>query len=615
MPFSSSNAPEYVDDKIVLDTSEQTPLASTRTLCDPPSVSFNTNYSLTLMDLSSARFESDFQPTPDNGHAREFETAFCRDFSCCGLRLVDMHHLLQHYEECHVRFEDDVDDMFDDSEFFDEDGWSDSDTACPSPFPASSSSSPSELAAGQRSGLVSGSGSTPNMSAFSSPSLTSATAAATQLSARANQNSFFSSPYADQTTRPSPFLLFHPSSSNDDLSLTSFNNSIHPSSLQAFSASFKAPSKRKVSSTDVYLEDEVEMETEESEFSEDCSAFSNTILRTRAFSTSSSSSTRSRTSIRLAKRQAIGRGRSSSSSSLSRTQAQVTKNAGSFGKIEKRENYSGLDQPSLDILDFNLNLFPNTTTAQGPGSFVVDIRHRDEVVSLLEDIGKASSSGDRPYRCTISGCDKAYKNPNGLKYHNQHGHSSGDDAPETKPYVCTFLDCGRRYKNLNGLKYHVEHCHPNLIGALRAHHSGLTSNPYLFGPYSSHALTIEAALTAIESPMMLAATNALLTHTATSSDKTKEKETASSRSRTRSSTPATTPSSGPGPGPEIGAFQMLMDMHASSELLAPSIRSGLAHGLEVEGGSVSTGLGGGLDPTPSPLRHHRHPHPSSSDSR
>ncbi|KAG0040660.1 hypothetical protein BGZ82_000081 [Podila clonocystis] len=528
MTFSNStNTLEYVDERAV-DTSEQNPLGSTRTLCDPPSVSFSTNYCLTLMDLSSARFESDFQPAPDNSHAREFETAFCRDFACCGLRLVDLHDLLQHYEECHVRFEDDVDDMFDDSEFFDEDGWSDSDTACPSPFPTSSSS-PVELAAGPRSGL--GPRSTPN--------------------------------------------IF-------------------------------APSKRKVSPTDAYLEEEVEMETEESEFSEDSSAFSNTILRTRTSSTSSSSSTRSRTSLRLAKRQALSRGHSSS---LPRTQTQMTNIAGSFGKVENGDS-SRLDEPSLDFLDFSLNHFPNTTTAQGSGQFVVDIRHRDEVVSLLEDIGKASSSGDRPYRCTVSGCDKAYKNPNGLKYHNQHGHSSGDDAPETKPYVCTFLDCGRRYKNLNGLKYHVEHCHPNLIGALRAYHSGLTSNPNLFGPYSSHALTIDAAMAAIESPMMLAATNALLTHTSMSSDKAKERETTSRRSRTRSTTPTTAPGSGPGPGPgpgpEIGASRMLIDIHASTGLLTPSIISGLAHGLAVEGGSVSAGLGGGLDSTPSPLRLHPH---------
>ncbi|KAK3829313.1 MAG: hypothetical protein J3Q66DRAFT_258267, partial [Benniella sp.] len=68
------------------------------------------------------------------------------------------------------------------------------------------------------------------------------------------------------------------------------------------------------------------------------------------------------------------------------------------------------------------------------------------------------------YRCQVSGCDKAYKNPNGLKYHNQHGHCStaglaDTEGPESKPYVCTFMECGKRYKNLNGLKYHIEHSH------------------------------------------------------------------------------------------------------------------------------------------------------------
>lgn len=34
---------------------------------------------------------------------------------------------------------------------------------------------------------------------------------------------------------------------------------------------------------------------------------------------------------------------------------------------------------------------------------------------------------EKPYRCIIPGCDKAYKNPNGLKYHNLHGHCEGED--------------------------------------------------------------------------------------------------------------------------------------------------------------------------------------------
>lgn len=64
---------------------------------------------------------------------------------------------------------------------------------------------------------------------------------------------------------------------------------------------------------------------------------------------------------------------------------------------------------------------------------------------------------DRPYKCKISGCNKAYKNPGGLKYHLHHGHCEDTGDPEMnnimhKPYQCTILECGKRYKNLNGLK-------------------------------------------------------------------------------------------------------------------------------------------------------------------
>ena len=81
----------------------------------------------------------------------------------------------------------------------------------------------------------------------------------------------------------------------------------------------------------------------------------------------------------------------------------------------------------------------------------------------------------KPFRCPVIGCEKAYKNQNGLKYHKAHGHATqqlhenGDGTfsivnPETsapypgtlgmekeKPFKCDY--CGKRYKNLNGLKY------------------------------------------------------------------------------------------------------------------------------------------------------------------
>lgn len=110
----------------------------------------------------------------------------------------------------------------------------------------------------------------------------------------------------------------------------------------------------------------------------------------------------------------------------------------------------------------------------------------------------------KPFRCPVIGCEKAYKNQNGLKYHKQvsslfssaltnlltyiqHGHQNqqlkeNDDGtfsivdpltsipyPGTigmekeKPYRCEM--CGKRYKNLNGLKYHRAHaprCNPEL---------------------------------------------------------------------------------------------------------------------------------------------------------
>ncbi|KAL2015705.1 hypothetical protein VTK56DRAFT_5006 [Thermocarpiscus australiensis] len=111
----------------------------------------------------------------------------------------------------------------------------------------------------------------------------------------------------------------------------------------------------------------------------------------------------------------------------------------------------------------------------------------------------------KPFKCPVIGCEKAYKNQNGLKYHKTHGHSTqqlhenGDGTfsivnPETstpypgtlgmekeKPFKCEV--CGKRYKNLNGLKYHKQHslmCDPDL----RAQHQTLLStmmqNPATF---------------------------------------------------------------------------------------------------------------------------------------
>jgi hypothetical protein len=55
----------------------------------------------------------DFQQCKPQGNidttleSRKLEADYCRDFSCCGLVLNDLHDLLQHYEESHVQDEED----------------------------------------------------------------------------------------------------------------------------------------------------------------------------------------------------------------------------------------------------------------------------------------------------------------------------------------------------------------------------------------------------------------------------------------------------------------------------------------------------------------------------
>lgn len=77
-----------------------------------------------------------------------------------------------------------------------------------------------------------------------------------------------------------------------------------------------------------------------------------------------------------------------------------------------------------------------------------------------DEEGTTGSSKDRPYVCPVEGCGKTYKNSNGLKYHTVHGHDrDGKDVAE-KPHRCPFAGCAKRYKNPNGLKYHILHGHP-----------------------------------------------------------------------------------------------------------------------------------------------------------
>lgn len=508
-------------------------------------------------------------------HARELETAFCRDFYCCGLTLLDLHDLLQHYEECHVRFEEDEDCRLsvngsddEDSEFFDEDSWSDSES-----LSSSSGSSSSPLGSGSGGSLSINSRTTgqhhrhhrhqPYFQQYPNGSVIS-----TSKHGNASSSASFFMPQSPSRQGGGGGRMHH------HLHTDNTNSTTH--ALEIFSASLGGVPKRKavVSLSDIYAEDEGGYEHDDGDPS---SAFLNTILRTRATSSNIGFAT-SNPFGPPAKRQLLEPAKQQQQQQCSQQNPQQherlhpitgepirsvdksensiaygASNSNSYGNSDKsiRVHSSGFAggsmagtagaygrgnaQGSLSSICPNMLLggsVPTTSSVRGLSllnqspyiAAAADLmRQRDEVFSIIEDMTKVppnASSENKPYRCSVTGCDKAYKNPNGLKYHNSHGHCSnglGDgDSPESKPYVCTFLECGKRYKNLNGLKYHIEHTHPNLIAALRAHQSGLANHPLivngLFENGSAAAMTIAAALAAVEaSPMMALVTNAILT--------------------------------------------------------------------------------------------------------
>ena len=499
----------------------------------------------------------------DNVRSREFETAFCRDFFCCGLILLDLHDLLQHYEECHVHFEDDNDnesrpssllaDMDNetsgqDTEFLDDDSWSDTESNY------SQSTTESFKGCPRRSGPKSSNGDIQDVTAAALRlKLLAAVKGAEALVPNCTGRAL-SQMQTALTSHAIPLQSNYQEHRGDS---DPTNKGIHNDNITAHAVDalgFGLSNKRKtmVSLADIYTD------LDENDFDDiNSSAFPNTILRTRAGAAASE------LLGPLAKRQALeSNQRSIAAAILSdknggvhpffqfspSTAASIYPSnlfAGVAGSISPLAT-SRVHRPSMlyhSLAPSSVSTISSSSATKNSRSpyvtAAVDLmRQREEVFSILEDMAKPppnSSIENKPYRCSVLGCDKAYKNPNGLKYHNLHGHCSNglndQDGPESKPYVCTFLECGKRYKNLNGLKYHIEHTHPNLIAALRAHQSGLIHHPLLVNAATSGApegdghavllnnttqataaMTIAAALQAIDSsPMMAAATTAIMT--------------------------------------------------------------------------------------------------------
>ncbi|KAJ5901732.1 hypothetical protein N7495_002260, partial [Penicillium taxi] len=166
-------------------------------------------------------------------------------------------------------------------------------------------------------------------------------------------------------------------------------------------------------------------------------------------------------------------------------------NQGQYGRFAGNNDMVDLciDEPAKRLFSPNGGMgtpnahFKLSGAQYGPNS---DIARRIREQQLLAGVPDTTTilpnEEPKPFRCPVIGCEKAYKNQNGLKYHKAHGHNNQqlhDNAdgtfsivnPETsapypgtlgmekeKPYRCEV--CGKRYKNLNGLKYHKSHSPP-----------------------------------------------------------------------------------------------------------------------------------------------------------
>ncbi|KAF9966677.1 Transcriptional regulator of ribosomal biogenesis protein [Mortierella alpina] len=442
--------------------------------------------------------QSDSSSSRGDVYERDLEANYCKNFSCCGLTLGDLHALLQHYEEAHVRFEEDEDEDLLGAGFTDDDGWS-----------TNSESAPNSPQMG---------GSRQIDNAFLSASAATAAAAATVAALTA------------ATTKLTPMSLLN--------------------------------AKRKangVSLSDIYSDDSIFIPDEA------LSAFPNSILRA---SSQAGQPCRKRdlamfsssydVQSPITKKAAMLHNNRSSAAMGSDLLSLSAKSSGAEDSSSSASAASPGTQDELmntvtGYLEHAIQngLLPNCGEVGSPAYLLAAedlLRKRDEIVSMMESIGRSGTSGaDKPYRCSVSGCDKAYKNANGLKYHNQHGHCSQSGASEedklnAKPYRCTFLECGKCYKNLNGLKYHIEHSHPNLAALLHANIPGFAA---LDGSNASQAaIAAAAAIAAVKGDsIMMSAINAIMASSNNSSNRAAPPTLLSDQ------TPESSPNSSPVLGP------------------------------------------------------------------
>jgi transcription factor SFP1 len=180
-----------------------------------------------------------------------------------------------------------------------------------------------------------------------------------------------------------------------------------------------------------------------------------------------------------------------------------------FSGLNNGNNFGGsatIDNPEKRLLSksgFGNKGFP--ANSFNTGEIAKKVRE-NQLLNGLAGAGGFVGEEIKPFKCPVIGCEKAYKNQNGLKYHKQHGHQNQQlkENPDgtfsivdpttsipypgtvgmekEKPYRCEV--CGKRYKNLNGLKYHRQHSPPC--------NTDLKLNPGAMSPMGTNLQNINA---------------------------------------------------------------------------------------------------------------------------
>ncbi|GJJ75734.1 transcription factor SFP1 [Entomortierella parvispora] len=470
----------------------------------------------------------DYSSSPRRGdvYQRDLEDNYCKNFSCCGLTLGDLHALLQHYEEAHVRFEEDDDNGHPvPAGFTDEDGWSTgaSDTtmngggrSLNNGYPGNNNSN-----SNQQHPLKNGSSSSSSATAAAAATVAALTSShqlqqqkhtpISLLNANKKKSNGTSGNTSGGVTMSD--LYSDDSGFSHDDAISAFPNSILRTAAQAEFSNL-ASKKRDLSTYSTSYDTHSPMSKKFSNLVTLTPSASN--VTTTSVSTSSTSKTNRNNGI-------VGLALPPTSSGKESIQPSSSSGGLSPAAAKAQDEVVNTVTGYLEhaIQQGMLQNCGEVGSPQYVKAAEELIRKREEIMSIMESIGKPGSSGaDKPYRCLVEGCDKAYKNPNGLKYHNQHGHCSTPGATEedklnAKPYRCTFLECGKCYKNLNGLKYHIEHSHPNLAAALHANIPGLATLEG--GNVSQAAMAAAAAIAAVKNdPNMMAAAAAIMASAANS---------------------------------------------------------------------------------------------------